>query len=340
MTPGQWSDWDLAARIGVELVPSGPVPSPAQLTELVDDLRASAAAAPELVAQAAQLDNIGDADELVVDRPGFVRANVQTVQVMLADAVTRHPGLGARIAGTGTAAAIGGTLALLGSRVLGQFDPFQPRPRLLLVAPTIWQVAEDLGVEHPDFRMWVCLHEQTHRLQFANAPWLVEHLRSLISEMIHLDTVSGGELLRTLPERVARLRSGRSEKLDSISVMLAMAPPRMTEVMDEAVAVMSVLEGHAEVIMDLAAPSVVPTLATIRHRFELQRGRGGVAGLLGRLIGLEAKLTQYRDGARFCRYISDRVGLEGFNTVFATAQHLPSIEELHEPERWLARMAV
>jgi coenzyme F420 biosynthesis associated uncharacterized protein len=108
-------------------------------------------------------------------------------------------------------------------------------------------------------------------------------------------------------------------------------------------AVMSLLEGHADVVMDDVGPQVVGTVEQIRSRFQARRaGRGGMSGtmdrLLRRLLGLEAKMRQYRDGARFVRAAVDAVGMDGFNRVWTSPDTLPRPTEIEDPKAWLARV--
>lgn len=104
-------------------------------------------------------------------------------------------------------------------------------------------------------------------------------------------------------------------------------------------AVMSLLEGHADVVMDDVGPQVVPSVEQIRARFDQRRkGRGSADRLLRRLLGLEAKMRQYRDGAVFCRAVQDAVGVDGFNQVWTSPDTLPTAREITEPALWLQRV--
>jgi putative hydrolase len=92
--------------------------------------------------------------------------------------------------------------------------------------------------------------------------------------------------------------------------------------------------------MDRVGPDVVPTVETIRHRFEARRRDAGpLAKVFRRLIGLELKLKQYAEGAVFVRTVIDAVGMAGLNVVWASADRLPSGEEIRDPRRWLDRMS-
>ncbi|MDN5745905.1 MAG: zinc-dependent metalloprotease, partial [Nocardioidaceae bacterium] len=99
------------------------------------------------------------------------------------------------------------------------------------------------------------------------------------------------------------------------------------------------LEGHADVVMDDVGPAVIPSVAAIRAKFtERRKGVGTLDRLLRRLLGLEAKMAQYRDGAQFVRAVVDKVGMEEFNAVWAAPENLPSKVELSDPEAWVRRV--
>jgi coenzyme F420 biosynthesis associated uncharacterized protein len=236
-------------------------------------------------------------------------------------------------------------LGFLAGKVLGQYDPFLPegvrRPgeqgRLLLVAPNVVEVEQALGVLPADFRMWVCLHEETHRVQFGAVPWMREHMRAEIDLVLASTPLELGDLLGRL------LAVGRDvldvARPDGPSLLDLVQTPEQREVVDRLAAVMALLEGHADVVMDDVGPQVVPTVATIRARFTRRRDSAiGLSRLFRRLLGLEAKLRQYRDGAAFVRAVQERVGREGFDAVWAGPQNLPRPAEIADPAAWVARV--
>ncbi len=102
---------------------------------------------------------------------------------------------------------------------------------------------------------------------------------------------------------------------------------------------MSLLEGHADYVMDGVGPGVVPTVEKIRAAFQERRTSArGLDALLRKLLGMEAKLRQYRDGEKFVRGVVDAVGMDGFNEVWSTPETLPSMAEVHDPDAWVARV--
>jgi coenzyme F420 biosynthesis associated uncharacterized protein len=241
----------------------------------------------------------------------------------------------------GTALQLGAVLGWMSGKVLGQFETFtdqdEPR-RLLLVAPTIVTVEQQLEVPSRDFRFWVCLHEETHRVQFGAVPWLAEYLADRLAALLEASDLGARETLQKLVAfTYALIRSLRSDS--EISVVEAIQTPEQKVIFDELTALMSLLEGHADVVMDDVGPAVIPSVALIRERFTTRRQQPGTLDTIARkALGMDAKLRQYSDGAQFVRQVVDRVGMDGFNRVWTSSDHLPTRQEIHEPQAWLDRV--
>ena len=136
-------------------------------------------------------------------------------------------------------------------------------------------------------------------------------------------------------KRVGDLVSGRGET----SLIDLFATPAQREVIDRVTGVMSLLEGHADVVMDGVGPEVIPSVAEIRRRFDQRRkGAGSMDRLVRRLLGLDAKMAQYRDGAHFVRSVMRQVGMDGLNKVWVGPENLPSRTEIADPGSWLTRV--
>jgi coenzyme F420 biosynthesis associated uncharacterized protein len=135
--------------------------------------------------------------------------------------------------------------------------------------------------------------------------------------------------------RIGELVSGKTDG----SLIDLVSTPEQKKVIDRITGVMSLLEGHADVVMDGVGPEVIPSVAEIRAKFTQRRkGVGTLDKLLRRLLGLDQKMAQYRDGAVFVRRTVDVVGMEGFNAVFAEAANLPGKDEIHDPAAWIRRV--
>ncbi|SDC80243.1 zinc-dependent metalloprotease [Nocardioides lianchengensis] len=335
-------DWDLAVKLGSRIAGEGPTVSRDEAAAVVAELRADAARSTGLVREFTGLDAPdGTAPVLVVDRPGWVQANAdgfRTVLAPLVDTLTEKKppsGVALAVGSKVTGVEVGGLLGFLAGKVLGQFDPFHdPHGRLLLVAPNIVHVEREIGADPTDFRLWVCLHEETHRVQFTAVPWMRDHLFSEVRAIA--ETVGSSSALEDGLQRVVdALRSSTRGG----SLMDVLGSPEQKEIVDRVTGVMSLLEGHADVVMDGVGPSVIPSVETIRGKFNDRRGGVGTLDrLLRRLLGLDAKMAQYRDGATFVRAVVDKVGMTEFNAVWERAENLPSKAEIADPETWVARV--
>jgi len=334
-------DWDLAVRIGARLAGQGPTVTRPEADAAVAELRAGADRSTALVRDFTGLVAAEHtAPVLVVDRAGWVQANTDAFRHLLGPLVTQltekkpPTGLTRAVGSRITGMEVGGLLGFLAGKVLGQFDPFHaPDGRLLLVAPNIVHVERELGVDPHDFRLWVCLHEETHRVQFTAVPWMRDHLFSEVQALSATVSPSG------LDELVRRLTDGLKGGLAKGSLIDLMSTPEQKEILDRVTGMMSLLEGHADVVMDGVGPTVISSVEHIRARFtERRKGVGTLDRLLRRLLGLDAKMAQYRDGAHFVRTVVDKVGMAEFNTVWESAENLPSKSELADPEAWVSRV--
>ncbi len=336
-------DWELAVRIGSRLAGEGPTVPRDEAAAVVEELRAGANRSTGLVRDYTGLvAQEHSAPVLVVDRASWVQANADAFATLLTpivDKLTKKKpptGITAAVGSRITGAEVGGVLGFLASKVLGQFDPFfAPDGRLLLVAPNIVHVERELAVDPHDFRLWVCLHEETHRVQFTAVPWMREHLFAQVGKFA--DTMEPSGLLEDGVHRILdglkNARSGGGSLLDVVGT------PEQKELLDSLTGVMSLLEGHADVVMDGVGPTVIPSVAQIRARFnERRKGVGVLDRFLRRVLGLDAKMAQYRDGAKFVRAVVDKAGMSGFNVIWERAEHLPSRTEITDPDAWMARV--
>jgi len=338
-------DWRLAQAIGRRLAPSGPSSSPEFARSAVAELRALAQYAVDPVRERTGLD-AGDAPEaVVVDRGAWIDSNVNGFRVLLTPLLARmatdQPSLVTAVGSRATALQVGVVFAFLSGKVLGQYEAFTAtgEGRLLLVAPNIVAAERRLDVEPRDFRLWVCLHEETHRVQFGAVPWLATHVIGEIHDYLESTGVGAGDAAR-------RLRAGLAAAVSAVrgvqgaSLVDAMQTPEQRVIVDRITALMSLLEGHADHVMDEVGPEIVPTVATIRARFDQRRGHpGAIDSLARRVLGLDAKMRQYSEGRAFVTGAVDLVGRDGFNRVWSAPVALPTREEILDPATWCRRVA-
>ncbi len=364
----QMVDWNLAVATATRLVRPGPDISREEARAVVAELRRHAKASEEHVRSFTRMIPEGTVPEdtpvLVVDRAGWIRANVAGFRELLGPLLGKMqdrrgggPGnavLGA-VGGKVTGVELGMLLSFLASRVLGQYETFAPATRelpasakgggrLLLVAPNIVHVERELDVDPHDFRLWVALHEETHRTQFTGVPWLRDHLQGEIQSFLDETDVDPMTVLERLREAAQSLAGGRPEGEEGEdggrSIVEIVQTPAQREILGRLTAVMSLLEGHADFVMDGVGPGVVASVGEIREKFQQRRARGAsrLDQALRKLLGLDAKLRQYRDGEKFVRSVVEEVGMDGFNRVWTSPNTLPTKAEIARPADWIARV--
>jgi coenzyme F420 biosynthesis associated uncharacterized protein len=287
----------------------------------------------------------------LVDRPAWIEANIATMRPLL------EP-LGERLGhGSGPlapamrsitqlllGAQMGAVTGVLSQRVLGQYDialldPARP-PRLLLLAPNLAQAARNLGLDRDELTAWVAIHEVTHAVQFGGAPWLREHLAGLLRELIDGMKVSVGLGRSLRVPSAADLRALAQRLRGGELLRLGLGEDRWALV-DRMQATMSLIEGHAEHVMDAVGAEELPTLERMRSAMNRRRrDRGWPWRILERLLGLEMKLRQYEIGRGFCDEVVARGGPDALAAVWSSAEMLPSTGELENPGLWLARTHV
>ncbi len=341
-------DWQLAARTGKLLSPAPPSVSKDEADAVVGALYQATSDAAGHVAELTRLrEPPVTATTRVVDRAGWIDVNTSGMSGLMTPLVDRlvekNPvgkvteAVGGRLTGVQAGALLG----FMSGKVLGQFEFFdRPGGQLLLVAPNVVLVERQLGVVPSDFRLWVCLHEVTHRVQFTAVPWLREHMRAEVDELTESVDPDPAVLRARLTGALGQLgRVVRGED-DGDGLISVLASPEQKVIIDRLTAFMSLVEGHAEYVMNAVSPDVIPTQREIEDRFGARRRRGGnpMDRLLRRLLGMDAKTRQYVDGAAFVRAVVDKVGLEDFNAVWTSPQTLPSRSEIAAPDAWVARV--
>ncbi|EQD87274.1 putative hydrolase/coenzyme F420 biosynthesis associated uncharacterized protein [Saccharopolyspora erythraea NRRL 2338] len=347
-------DWNVAISTAIRLMKPGPEVPRSEAEEAVRSLRRYSVEAETHVRELTGLGtHLPVLEGDVVDRPDWVRGAAHGLAELTDAALSNAHGVqregldllgGISTRGAGVQAGI--VLAYLGGKVLGQYDPFGPTAsgqpgRLLLVAPNIVAAHQALEVPGEDFRMWVCLHESTHRLQFTAVPWLRDHFAASLGTLLSEMEGTTSDLLGRLPAVVREVRSGRGGDSSPgvLGVIELLQTPRQRAALDRIIAISTLLEGHADHVMDAVGPRVVPSVATIRQRFTERRKGGGLLDrILRSLLGVDAKIHQYAQGAAFTRHVVDQVGMEGFNAVWAAPDHLPTRAEITAPATWLRRV--
>ena len=304
------------------------------------------------------------AEVLVVDRTGLMTASAAWLRGLMRNMGDR--GIAAPDVGRGTRALatahVGAVLGYMSTRLLGQVLPplgasagTRPGARLLLVAPNVLAIRQRLDLDVLDLPAWITLHEATHLIQLSAAPWLAEHLVAQLGAVVRglVDasrrTASGGaERCARLARAAAHARSADGRPSEPAALLLGgLLEPSERAALARVVALLTLLEGHAEAVLDAVDPSRMPSVHRLRAVLaRTRRDAGGVGpgsgsgSLLHHMIGMEAKEAQYADGAAFVRAVVARVGHAGLNAVWAAPDHLPRPGELARPDQWIERLGL
>jgi coenzyme F420 biosynthesis associated uncharacterized protein len=343
----QFVDWDLAAATAGALGKSGPKVSYDEATAAVADLRRlTDEAAGHVMAYTGLRSQVAHAPVRIVDRRDWAAINVAGLRQVITPLVTRLVGdkepapltdaIGSRLTGVQA----GTVLAYLSGRVLGQYEVFSADPgQLLLIAPNIVEVERKLQADPRDFRLWVCLHEVTHRTQFTAVPWMRAHFLGEVQAFVDASHAGGENMVDRLRKGVAALSDSVRNPDSRASILDIVQTPGQRAVLDRLTALMTLLEGHAEFVMDGVGPRVIPSVDRIRARFNRRREAANpLEKAVRKLLGIDVKMRQYAEGRKFVRAVVERVGMDGFNKVFSSPLTLPRLDEVSDPDGWVTRV--
>jgi len=344
----QLVDWELAAATARRLRGAGPRVTYAEASAVVADLRRLTDEAAGHVSDYTGLRSQVDHPPVrVVDRADWAGVNIAGLREVITPLMNQlagdrvpEAGFGAAVGSRVTGVQAGTVLAYLSGKVLGQYEVFTGDPgQLLLVAPNIVEAEQKLSADPRDFRLWVCLLEVTHRIQFTAVPWLRGHFLSEVQAFVDASRSDGAPLAERLRAAVAALADAVGNPDSRASVLDVVQTPAQRAVLDRLTAVMTLLEGHAEFVMDGVGPDVVPSVAEIRRKFNRRRQAANpLEKVVRRLLGVEVKLRQYAEGRTFVHAVVEQVGMAGFNKVYESAETLPRLAEITDPPAWIARV--
>lgn len=348
-------DWELAERIASRLTPRDPFASSYLYDSLTADFTTATAEAEELVAATTGLRSLaGPARARVLDRPQWVVANLRAFRRLLHPALDR---LGSRV-GEGpslplaltrrvSAAEVGALLAWMSGRVLGQYDLLvvddasaTDQDLVYYVGPNVLSLEKRYGFPPREFRLWLALHEVTHRAQFTGVPWLREHYLALVEQVLSVVDTDPGKLIAALKDAAKSLRRS-SEALDLGGLAAVVASEEQREALGRVAGLMALLEGHGDVTMDRAGAGLVPSAERFSRVLRERRKQASpMVKAFRRAIGLEAKLAQYEHGERFIAAAEAVGGERVLDLVWADPANLPTLVEIRAPEQWLARVGL
>ena len=359
-------DWETARKVAARVSQQDPFAESYLYRSLGPDFAEFTEQAERLVADATGLVPPSPARGRVTDRPGWVDANLASFRRMLrplldklgAVQASRTAAASAFLGGTPArlaqmigprvaGAEVGLLLGWMSGRVLGQYDLLiaeDDRPEdqdiVYYVGPNILALEKRYGFPPREFRLWIALHECTHRAQFTAVPWLRPYFLSLVNELLDSVDPDPKRFLEAIKSAVDQRRQGGSPLKDG-GVAALLATPEQRVTMAKVSGLMSLLEGHGDITMDRAGAGLIPSQERFsRVLSERRRNASGVNKFVQRLIGLEAKLAQYEEGEHFVREVEASGGRELFDRVWEGPENLPTIDEIRQPSLWIDRMAV
>ena len=344
-------DWDLAERVAIKIATRGEVVDEWALARMAEDFDEMTPRAEKLVGEETGLWSLqGEARSRLVSRPDWIRANIASFQRLLAPVVGKlddvSDGPMGQVARRFAGAEVGAVLGWMSTRVLGQYDLLltedenpEDQDIVYYVGPNVLALERRNGFNGEQFRLWLALHETTHRAQFTGVPWLRDHFVSLVNDTLDNVDPDPGRLFEIAKEVVDAKRSG-SDPLADGGLPALLAGPEQRIVLDKIGGMMSLLEGHGDVTMDRAGLGIVHDAeffaSTLRTRRDSNKG---LSKIIMRLVGLEAKLNQYAAGEAFIARIEAQAGgPRVIDHAWQSADSLPTMDEIRDPDAWLDRV--
>jgi coenzyme F420 biosynthesis associated uncharacterized protein len=349
-------DWGLAERVAVRVAGREPLAASYHYPRLAADFDELTAQAEDLVERATGLRSAnGPARARVVDRDDWVRANLATFGRLLrpltdkmATKLDERTGAKALVGGLSRKAAgveVGALLGWMATRVLGQYDLLiiededpEDQDIVYYVGPNVLALEKRFGFPPREFRLWLALHEVTHRAQFTGVPWLRPHFLSLVNQTLDVVDPDPKRFLDAFARVVDDLRSGHNP-LDEGGIATLLASPDQRDLFGRIGGMMSLLEGHGDVTMDRAGEGHVPSADRFSRALRERRRQGGSAAkVLQKLMGIDAKMKQYAQGEAFIAYVEHHGGPDALDAAWRGPQWLPNLAEIRAPQEWLDRV--
>ena len=343
--------WDLAEKVAVRVGGREPLAESYLYASLQPDFDELTARAEELVGDVTGLRSArGPARARVTDRAGWVHANVRSFRRLLKPVLDR---IGPRMAESPMApvgrivagAQLGTMLGWMSTRVLGQYDLLlvegedeENQDVVYYVGPNVLALEKRFAFPPREFRLWLALHEVTHRAQFTGIPWLRPHFLSLVDRSLGSVDPDPKRFLEALKRAVEQWQKGENP-LDDGGLVALLAGPEQHAVLQQVQGMMALLEGHGDVTMNRAGAGLIPSADRFHRTLHARRNETtGAARVVQRLIGLEAKMKQYELGEKFIAKVEAAGGTELLDQAWADPQNLPSLGEIRDPEAWIARI--
>jgi coenzyme F420 biosynthesis associated uncharacterized protein len=344
-------DWDLARRVAGRVAGREPYASARWRDGIEQDFDRYTAQAEDLVADCTGLRSLsGQARGRVTDREGWVDANLASFQRLLRPITDklagRMSGPAASLARSLAGAELGAMLGWMSTRVLGQYDLLviedekpEEQDIVYYVAPNVVALEQRFAFPPDEFRLWLSLHEVTHRAQFTGIPWMRQHFLGLVEATMESVDPDPKRFMAGLQRFVEARRRGEDPMADG-GIMVLFASESQRQVIEQVAGLMSLLEGHGDVTMDRAGQGLVPSAERFGRVLRQRRlSASGPAKVFQRFAGLDAKIKQYAQGERFIDVVEAAGGAQLLERAWQDPANLPSIAEIRAPELWISRLA-
>lgn len=340
-------DWALAERVARRFSGRQPLAASYLAGSLRDDFDEVTAEAEALVAEHTGLQVPGPARAQVVDRAAWIGANVSSMRRLLEPltmrvgermASSRVAPIGRRVAGTET----GVLLGYLSQRVLGQydllvFDDDAAADAVYYVGGNILALEKRFAFRPRDFRLWIAIHEVTHRAQFTGVPWMKDYYLSLVEGALSSIDPDPRRLVQALARAADEFRNGRNP-LDDGGLVALLASEEQRGALANVQALMSLVEGHGNAVMNALGREHVAGQARMARVLQARRQTSGLAAVVQKLVGIESKMRQYEVGEAFVAAVEREAGTHGIDPAWGGPEYLPTVDELAHPLDWLARV--
>ncbi len=339
-------DWATARRVARLVAGHDPLSDSYLAASLQSDFGELTIAAEELVASYTGLRPSAGVSARVLDRRGWVDSNLASMRTLLDPLMQRF---GERLARSPVAPVsrriaageLGALLGYMSQRVLGQYDLLVPDSdagdAVYYVGGNILGLEKRFAFRPRDFRLWIAIHEVTHRAQFTGVPWMREYFLGLVRQAFDLVDPDPKVVLRAISNAVDQIRAG-TNPLDEGGVVGLFASAEQRGVLAQVQALMSLLEGHGNVVMDDLGREHVAGQERMSRVLQQRRKSGGLSGALHKLLGLEQKMRQYEIGEKFVRGVVAVGGARAIDAAWRAPANLPTFAELDDPAAWLARV--
>ena len=344
MGSAEVADWGLASRVARVVAGSGPDVSAAERAKVRGDFKEFVRIADGLVTDFTGLRPTEPAGApLVVDRAGWINANVESFRSLLHPLAERFGGVRAagRLGRSAIGFQVGLLLGYLSQKVLGQYDLLLATGgagKVYFVGPNVVAAERRWKFRPEDFRLWIALHEVTHRTQFVAVPWLRDHVAGLIERYLSTAEIDA-KRIREAIENIRSVIAKGPQAWKKVNLLTLFLTPAQREVVSTMQALMTVVEGHGNFVMDRVGAEHIGTFADMKEALAAQRNHTSVAErTLQRAMGLDMKYAQYSQGEAFVSSVEASAGMHGVNLVWERVENLPTLEELTDAQTWLSRV--